>query len=164
MKVGITLARIRDMDFTYIPMDLQHPTYGFVNAMRVGDVVEVSGQVSLYDIGEGYEKTERIIGRVGAEVDLTRAQRAAEMCALNCLRAAGAVVDIESIAQLIRVRGFVNGAPGFNDFPSVIDAASKFFLRALGPTRGAHTRTAVGVVVPLDYAVELDATFLVSDK
>lgn len=96
-------------------------------------------------------------GKVGVEVDLEGAQRAARVCALNNLAALKSACegDWERIEQLVMVTGYVNAAEDFYDAPKVINGASDLFVAVLGE-RGKHARAAVGVaVLPLNASVEV---------
>jgi enamine deaminase RidA (YjgF/YER057c/UK114 family) len=57
---------------------------------------------------------------------------------------------------VLKLTGFVASAPGFNEQPKVIDAASELFVELLGES-GRHARSAIGVVeLPRDAAVEIE--------
>ncbi len=49
----------------------------------------------------------------------------------------------------------VNVADGFNDTSGVINGASEFLVKLFGD-RGYHARAAVGMVLPSDWAVEVE--------
>src|SRR3954462_179918 len=111
----------------------------FHAATRVGDLVFTSGQIpSLGDVA--------IKGKVGADVDLATAQKAAEICAVNCLRAALAVANADEIERVAKLVGMVNVAEGFNDTSSVINGATDF-LNAMFEGQPSHARSAVGMVL-----------------
>jgi enamine deaminase RidA (YjgF/YER057c/UK114 family) len=123
----------------------------FHAAVRTGNLVFVSGQVSA--LGET-----SIRGRVGDDVDLDTGRKAAEICAVNCIRAVGAVADIESISRVVKVLGMVNVADGFNDTPGVVNGATSLFNAVFGADN-SHARSAVGMVIPYGFAVEVEAVF-----
>jgi enamine deaminase RidA (YjgF/YER057c/UK114 family) len=57
---------------------------------------------------------------------------------------------------VLKLTGFVASAPGFNEQPTVIDAASELLVELLGES-GRHARSAVGVAeLPRDAAVEIE--------
>jgi enamine deaminase RidA (YjgF/YER057c/UK114 family) len=103
-----------------------------------------------------------VAGQLGEDVDLGQGQEAARLCALNILaQAKSALGDLDGLVQLLRLNGFVNAAPGFDDHPKVINGASDFLVEILGG-KGIHTRIAVGCAsLPLNAAVEIDAIFAV---
>ncbi len=138
--------RLAELGYTYEPANLKVAT--FHAATRVGNLIFTSGQVSRLDKLE-------IRGKVGADVDLATAQKAAEICAYNCLRAAGAVADINSITRVVKVLGMVNVADGFDKTSDVINGCSDFLNKVFGPN-GYHARSAVGMVLPANWAVEIE--------
>ncbi|GJD53988.1 hypothetical protein OPKNFCMD_6768 [Methylobacterium crusticola] len=96
-------------------------------------------------------------GKVGAEVELDDARRAAAICARNGLDVLLGVFDEADIVRIVKITGFVASAAGFNAQGAVIDAASDVLLDRLGPERGAHARSAVGVAeLPHNAPVEVE--------
>jgi enamine deaminase RidA (YjgF/YER057c/UK114 family) len=141
-----TVTRLAELGYDYSPHDLAFPP--FQQAARVGNLVFTAGQIPSLD---GVE----IKGKVGRDLDVQQAAKAAEIAAYNCLRAVGAVADIESIERIVKVLGMVNVAEGFDETPKVVNGASEFLLKALGE-KGNHARTAVGMVLPYGFAVEIE--------
>jgi len=133
------------------------PVAEYVPAKRVGNLVYVSGQGPTRDGKAVYA------GRVGKEVSLDEAYKAAEICALNCLAAIKSVVDsLEEVEEIIQVRGFVNSANDFHDQPKVINGASELLVRAFGD-RGRHARAALGTSnLPNNIPVELEMIVVVA--
>jgi enamine deaminase RidA (YjgF/YER057c/UK114 family) len=103
-----------------------------------------------------------VAGKLGADLEVSHGQEAARLCAINILaQAKAALRDLDRIAQLLRLNGFVNAAPGFADHPKVLNGASDLMVEILG-NKGLHTRIAVGCAsLPLNAAVEVDAIFAV---
>ena len=131
------------------------PVLGFHAATRVGSLVYTSGNVSS-------RGDEHIKGKVGEDIDLLRAQEAAVLAAANCLSAALAVADNSEIERVVKIFGMVNVAPGFNDTTSVINAATDF-LNAVFEGQPSHARSAVGMVLPADWAVEIEMILALRD-
>lgn len=101
-------------------------------------------------------------GRVGAEVELIDARRAAATAALNCIAHIRAATGFASFEGLLRLEGYIATAPGFQQLPRVLDGASELLLAVLGPTLGEHARSVIPVAeLPLDATVELVLTFAV---
>jgi enamine deaminase RidA (YjgF/YER057c/UK114 family) len=96
-------------------------------------------------------------GRVGREIDLSTAQDAAELCALQCLAALEkALGSLDRVERLLKLTGYVACVEEFTQQPMVIDAASAILLKTLGE-RGAHARAAVGVAaLPRGACVEVE--------
>ena len=127
------------------------PVAASVPAVKSGNLVFVAGQLPLVD-GKIVKK-----GKVGKEVTPEEAKDMAQICALNALAAISLVADIDQIEKIVRVGGFVNGAPGFVAIPEVINGASELFIKLFGDVNGKHARTAIGVAeLPLNTPVEVE--------
>ncbi len=98
-------------------------------------------------------------GAVGGDIDLDRARRAARNASLNLLAAADQAVGLHRVRGVIFLRGYVVGAPGFEDHPKVIDGATEL-LGELFTAAPAPARAALGVAtLPGGACVELEAVF-----
>ena len=127
------------------------PVAAYVPAVKSGNLVFVAGQLPLVD-GKIVKE-----GKVGKEVTPEEAKDMAQICALNALAAISLVADIDQIEKIVRVGGFVNGAPGFVAIPGVINGASELFIKLFGDVNGKHARTAIGVAeLPLNAPVEVE--------
>ena len=126
-------------------------------ATIVGDLLFVSGQITQW------EGALRYVGKVGDAFDLAAAQDAARLSALNVLAQARAALDgdLDRIARVVNLRGFVNAVPDFTEISAVVNGASDLMVEVFGDA-GWHARTAVGVaVMPFDVALEVEALFAV---
>ena len=85
---------------------------------------------------------------------------AARQCAINLLAKVKVACDgdLDRLTQVIKLGGFVNSTPNFFEQPSIINGASDFLVEILGEN-GRHARTAVGAILPLGVAVEIDGIF-----
>jgi enamine deaminase RidA (YjgF/YER057c/UK114 family) len=127
------------------------PVAAYVPAVRTGNLVFTAGQLPVVD-GKLV-----LTGKVGSDVTPEEAKKMAEICALNALSAISLVADIDQIEKIVRVGGFVNGAPGFVAIPAVINGASELLIKIFGDVNGKHARTAVGVAeLPLNAPVEVE--------
>ena len=127
------------------------PVAAYVPAVKSGNLVLTAGQLPVVD-GKLV-----LTGKVGSDVTAEDAKKMAEICALNALAAISLVADIDQIEKIVRVGGFVNGAPGFVAIPAVINGASELLIKIFGHTHGKHARTAVGVAeLPLNSPVEIE--------
>jgi enamine deaminase RidA (YjgF/YER057c/UK114 family) len=125
-------------------------------AKVAGGFLFVSGQLPSWN-GEI-----RYVGKVGREFDLKAAQDAARLSALNVLAQARTALggDLDRIAEVVCLRGYVNVAPDFFDISQSVNGASDLMVEVFGPA-GAHTRTAIGVaMMPYNAAIEVEAQFL----
>jgi enamine deaminase RidA (YjgF/YER057c/UK114 family) len=128
------------------------PIANYVPFVKTGNIVHISGQVSL-DAGGG------ITGTVGVDVDLETAQRAARLCAINLIAQMKAACDgdLERVKRVAKLGGFVQAGPDFYDIPSVVNGCSDVMVEIFGDA-GRHARSAVGVYkLPRNFAVEVDA-------
>jgi enamine deaminase RidA (YjgF/YER057c/UK114 family) len=127
------------------------PVAAYVPAVKTGNQVFTAGQLPVVD-GKLV-----LTGKVGSDVTAEDAKKMAEICALNALAAISLVADIDQIEKIVRVGGFVNGAPGFVAIPAVINGASELLIKIFGDVNGKHARTAVGVAeLPLNAPVEVE--------
>ncbi|NGM50941.1 RidA family protein [Caulobacter sp. 602-2] len=127
------------------------PVANYVPFVRSGNLVHISGQISI-DASGG------IKGTVGVDVDLETAQKAARLCGVNLLaQIKAAVGDLDKVARVVKLGGFVQAGPDFIDIPKVINGCSDLMVEVFGDA-GRHARSAVGVYkLPLGFAVEVDA-------
>lgn len=132
------------------------PAASYVAWVKVGNLLFIAGQVP-----KGADGKDNFVGKVGAQYAVEEGQEAARLCALNLLAQLDHAVDsdLTRVRRCVRIGGFVNATPQFDQHPSVINGASDFIVNVLGDI-GKHTRVAVGVNgLPRNVAVELDAIF-----
>ena len=133
------------------------PVANYLPYVINGKQLWVAGQVPFWN-GEI-----KFSGVVGQNVSVDDAVEAARICALNILaQTKAAIGDLDRIAQVIKLGGFVNGAPNFTDQPKVINGACELLVQALGEI-GLHARSAVGAGgLPLNVPVEVDAVIAIA--
>lgn len=105
----------------------------------------------------------RFQGRVGQDLDLAAAQDCARLVALNLLAQVRIATDgdLNRMRQIMRLTGFVNSTPEFNQQTLVMNAASDLMISVFGD-RGRHARLAAGCSsLPYDLAVELEGIFII---
>jgi enamine deaminase RidA (YjgF/YER057c/UK114 family) len=133
------------------------PVANYVPFVRSGNLVHISGQISL-DASGGVK------GTVGVDVDLETAQKAARLCGINLLAQMKAACDgdLDRVVRVVKLGGFVQAGPDFIDIPKVVNGCSDLMVEVLGDA-GRHARSAVGVYrLPLGFAVEVDAVVEIS--
>jgi enamine deaminase RidA (YjgF/YER057c/UK114 family) len=128
------------------------PVANFVPCVQTGNLLFVSGQVTAWN-GEY-----KYVGKVGREISLEDAQKAARICALNVVAHARAHLgDLDRVARFVMVQGFVNAVPEYADHPKVINGASDVLVEIFGEA-GKHARFALGAgSLPFNVAVEIAA-------
>ena len=129
------------------------PAANYVPFVKIDSLVYVSGQISLGPNG-------LIKGVLGKDMAVEQGKLAARQCAINLLAQVKVACDgdLDRLTQVIKLGGFVNSTPNFFDQPSIINGASDFLVEILGEN-GRHARTAVGAILPLGVAVEIDGIF-----
>jgi enamine deaminase RidA (YjgF/YER057c/UK114 family) len=134
------------------------PMANYIPFVRSGALVFVSGQVCLDSAGRLVAR-----GKLGAGVSIDDGQSAARACAINLLaQVKAAVGDLDKVARVVRLGGFINSDPSFVDGPKVMNGASDLMVEVFGD-KGRHARTTVGVsVLPADAAVEVEGVFEVT--
>src|SRR5438309_3687478 len=79
-------------------------------------------------------------GTVGADLTVEQGAEAARWCALNALSVLRAELgDLDRVARVLTVLGFVACAPGFAEQPAVVDGASRLLADVFGAA-GRHSR------------------------
>lgn len=143
--------RLAEMGIT-LP-DAPAPAANYVPFVVTGTTVYVSGQISADDGG-------LITGRLGDTMDVPGGAAAAKRCAISLLAQVRAACggDLDRLVRVVKLTGFVNSAPDFTDQPQVVNGASDFLVEVLGEA-GRHARSAVGAVLPLGVAVEIEGIF-----
>ncbi len=139
------VKRLEQLGYHYKPADVE--VYDFHQAVKSGNLVFTSGQTPALN-GVGPK------GKVGDQVDLETAYQAAEVCAYKCLQAVGSVSDINHIVRIVKVFGMVNVSQNFTNTSGVINGATHFLNKLFPGT--SHARSAVGMHIPNDWAVEID--------
>ncbi len=120
---------------------------------RTGNLLFISGQIP---VARGQVQ---FIGKLGREFTVEQGQQAACACALNLLAHINAVVggEVHRVRRIVRLGGFVNALPEFEQLSEVMNGASDLMLSVFGE-QARHARTSVGVAtLPLGVAVEVDA-------
>jgi enamine deaminase RidA (YjgF/YER057c/UK114 family) len=134
------------------------PVANYVPFVRTGSLLFVSGQICFDVQGKLVAK-----GKVGGNVTIEDGQKAARACAINLLaQVKAALGDLDRMARVVRLGGFINSEPTFLEGPKVMNGASDLMVEVFGD-RGRHARTTVGVAaLPADAAIEVEGVFEVA--
>ena len=134
------------------------PAANYIGYVRVGNLLFIGGNIGRINGAIKYR------GKVGAEISVEQAYDAARNCGLNHLAIMkSALGDLDKVARIVKVLGYVNVAPGFVDMPKVVNGESDLLIEVFGE-RGQHTRAAVGVAsLSQDAPVENEITVQVHD-
>ena len=129
------------------------PVGSYIPVVQSGNLIFVSGQIPLV---QG-SLPEKYRGKMPSKVSITDAVEAARQCTINGLEQINKFLgNLEGISKFVKITGYVNCDPSFEDHPKVINGASDFLLEIFGE-KGKHTRVAIGAgSLPLDSVVEVD--------
>ncbi len=141
--------KIKELGFEF--PEVAKPLAAYIPAKRVGNLVMTSGQVPLVKGKLKYA------GKIGVELSEEEGQKAAEICALNCLAAIkGVIGNLDKIEEIVKLTVFVNNKDGFTAQPKVANGASELLGKIFGE-KGLHARSAVGVSgLPINAPVEIE--------
>ncbi|MCK5442750.1 MAG: RidA family protein [Maribacter sp.] len=116
----------------------------------------------LYVSGQGPVRTDGtlMMGRVGDDLNLGQGKLAAEQVGLTML---STIIthfgSVDKIKRIIKVLGMVNSTPGFGQHPLVINGFSELMADVFGTENGIGVRSAVGMMLPGNIPVEVEAMF-----
>ncbi|MDR3494289.1 MAG: RidA family protein [Ancalomicrobiaceae bacterium] len=129
------------------------PVANYVPSVQSGNILYVSGQVSR-------SAEVSFDGKLGDTMDVETGAKAARLSAINLIaQLKAAVGDLDRVARVVKLTGFVNSTLGFGDQPKVINGASDLMVEVFGD-KGRHARSAVGVAsLPFGVAVEVEGIF-----
>lgn len=133
------------------------PAANYVPYVVVGDMVYVSGQISVGPVG-------LIKGKLGENMSTEDGAAAARVCAINLLAQVKAACggDLDRLVKVVKLTGFVNSTADYTEQPQVVNGASDLMANALGDA-GKHARAAVSAAaLPLGVAVEVEGIFQIS--
>jgi enamine deaminase RidA (YjgF/YER057c/UK114 family) len=129
----------------------------YVEAVQTGNLLFLSGMLPT----EGHGA--KLIGRVGAELDVEAGCNAARLAALNVLAVARQHLgSLDRVTRIVRLGVSVATSGDVRDQPKVADAASELLEDVFGKDKNP-CRLVYGVAsLPLGTPVELEVIFEVS--
>lgn len=152
MSISIS-ERIKEMGLVLPPAPA--PLGVYRPLLVVGNYLYVSGQ------GPILNDRSLMTGKVGGTLDRDQGKKAARQVGLTMLSTL--VTHLEPnlrIERVIKVLGMVNATPDFEEHPYVINGFSELMAEVFGEENGIGVRSAVGMSLPQNIAVEIEAHFL----
>jgi len=133
------------------------PFGAYVEAVQTGDLLFVSGMLPTED------REAKVIGRLGAELDVEAARKAAHLAALNVLAVARQHLgSLDRVTRVVRLGVSIATSGDVRDQPKVADAASELLQEVFGKDK-SPCRLVYGVAsLPLGTPVELEVIFEVA--
>jgi enamine deaminase RidA (YjgF/YER057c/UK114 family) len=116
----------------------------------------------LYVSGHGPVKNDGTLmtGKVGADLDKDEGKLAARQVGLTMLSTIKTHFgDLKKIKRVVKVLGMVNCTPLFDQQPAVINGFSELMAEVFGQENGVGVRSAVGMTLPSNIPVEIEAMF-----
>lgn len=146
---GSAEERVRELKIN-LPA-VSKPTNTLVNAVRVGNMLYVSGTGP----GKG------VVGRLGETYDVKQGRAAARQVGVQILAVVKAEVgSLDKVQRVVKTLGMVNAAPDFKEHPQVINGFSDLMVEVFGADSGKGTRSAVGMSsLPGGIPVEIECIF-----
>ena len=145
-------ARLRELNIVLPPAPA--PVGVYKPILVVDKFLYVSGQGPMNNDGTLFK------GRVGADLNLEQGKMAARQVGLTMLSTIKTHFgDLDKIKRVVKVLGMVNSSPEFEHHPAVINGFSELMAEVFGEENGIGVRSAVGMFLPLNIAVEVEAVF-----
>ncbi|MBD3378481.1 RidA family protein [candidate division KSB1 bacterium] len=120
----------------------------------VGNMLYVSGQGPMQSDGS------LMIGRLGDDLTTEQGKRAARQVGLTMLSTIETHFgSLDKIKRIVKTLGMVNCTPDFGEHPAVINGFSELMGDVFGPDSGIGARSAVGMMLPGNIPVEIEAIF-----
>ncbi len=116
----------------------------------------------LYVSGQGPLRNDGslITGRLGENMSLEEGKMAARQVGLTMLSTIKSKIeDLNKIKRIVKVLGMVNSTAEFGQHPAVINGFSELMAEVFGEDNGIGVRSAVGMFLPMNIAVEIEAVF-----
>lgn len=116
----------------------------------------------LYVSGQGTVNLDGSLmkGRAGDDLDADQAKLAARQVGLTML---STIIthfgSLDKIKRVVKVLGMVNCTPDFGKHPYVINGFSELMADVFGEENGIGVRSAVGMMLPENIPVEIEAMF-----
>jgi enamine deaminase RidA (YjgF/YER057c/UK114 family) len=131
------------------------PAANYLPFTKSGKQIFISGQLPMQNGKMAFQ------GKVGREVSIEDASKAAEICAINIIAVLKAACDnnLDNVAKCVKLGIFINAIDNFANHPQIGNGASNLMVAIFGDA-GKHARFAMGAgSLPFNAPVEIDAIF-----
>jgi enamine deaminase RidA (YjgF/YER057c/UK114 family) len=128
--------RLAELGLTLPPAS--NPSANYTNCVRTGRLLFVSGKGPLPEGGKPPK------GKLGREFTTQQGYAFARSAGLDILAAVQLELgDLDRVVRVVRLQGFVNATPEFEEHPQVLNGCSDLMVEVFGE-RGVHARSVVG--------------------
>jgi enamine deaminase RidA (YjgF/YER057c/UK114 family) len=131
--------------------EVKAPVANYVNAVRVGNLLYLSGK------GPSLPDGKYITGKLGKDITIEQAYEAARLTAVMQIAVLKKELgDLSKVKRIVKVLGMVNCSDSFIDQPKVVNGFSDLMVAVFGE-KGKHARSAVGMsALPFGMVVEVE--------
>jgi enamine deaminase RidA (YjgF/YER057c/UK114 family) len=114
------------------------PAANYTNCVVTGDLLFVAGKGPLPVDGKVPK------GRLGQEFTTAQGYEFARSTGIDILAVVeSALGSLDRVARVIKLQGFVNATPAFEEHPQVLNGCSDLMVEVFGP-KGVHARSVFG--------------------
>jgi enamine deaminase RidA (YjgF/YER057c/UK114 family) len=116
----------------------------------------------LYISGQGPTRSDGTLmtGKLGADLNTEEGKVVARQVGLTMLSTIKTHFgELKKIKRLVKTFGMVNSSPDFTQQPIVINGFSELMAEVFGEENGIGVRSAVGMILPSNIPVEVEAMF-----
>ena len=137
---------LKDLGIELKPPRQREPSNPLVSAVRVGNLVYLSGHTSQQR------------GKLGRDLTPDQGYEAGKECAAGLLTSLQAEIgDLRKVKRVVKLLSMINATEDFTNHPRVANGCSDIFVSLWGE-QGKHCRSAVGMTsLPGNAAVEVEA-------
>jgi enamine deaminase RidA (YjgF/YER057c/UK114 family) len=148
-------ARLRSLGIT-LPT-ATNPAANYANSVLTGNLLFVAGKGPLPVDGQAPR------GKLGREFSTQEGYAFARSAGLDILAAVRqAVGDLDRVARVVKLQGFVNATAEFEEHPLVLNGCSDLMVEVF-EARGIHARSVFGAVsVRANLPLVVDSIFEIS--
>jgi len=138
-------SRLKELNIT-LP-ELSDPVANYVHGVRTGNLLFLAGKGPM-----------GAAGKVGKEFSEQQGYEFAKQAGLLLLAVVRRELgSLDRVTRVVKIVGFVNAIPEFQNHPQVINGCSDLLVSVFGK-RGRHARTALGAgSLPFQIPVEIEA-------
>ena len=126
---------------------------GAVDAVLTGDLLFLSAHLPVDAEGKAV-----YAGKVGVDLDVDTAYKAARLCGLNMLATIKDYIgELDRVDYVVKALGLVNCGADFSSQPAVMNGFSDLMVEVFG-RRGQHARSAMGAfALPQNVPIAVEA-------
>lgn len=147
--------KLKEMGLELLPVAPAVASY--IPHVQVGSLLFLAGTTGERGAQRG------MAGKLGRDLTTQQGYEAAKLCGLAHLAMMkAAVADLDKVERIVRLIGYVNCAPGWQEAPWVINGESDLYI-ALWGDKGRHARAAL-YVPELTYNMAVETEVVVQLK